>query len=77
MRPLSRNRRIAVLCASCASIVPGTAALLSNRQISTLSHSHDFLNGLVIGLSIALIATSIVFLRRDRTTCSGNQTPGV
>jgi hypothetical protein len=75
MRPLSRNRRIAVVCAACASIVPGTTALLSREQIAGFSQGHHFLNGLLLGLSISLIGASIVFLRRDSSACSRDQTP--
>ncbi len=76
MRPLSRNRRIAVVLASCAAIIPGSAALLSQAQISSISHTHDFLNGLAIGLSVTLSAGAFVFLRRDRSACNRTSTPG-
>ena len=76
MRPLSRNRRIAVVLASCAAIVPGTDALLSQTQISSFAHTHDFLNGLAIGLSLTFSAGAFVFLRRDRSACNRILTPG-
>ena len=70
MRPLSRNRRLAAACASCAAILPGSAAVLSQRQIAGISHSHDLLTGIAFGVCIALLGTSIFFLKRDRSVCS-------
>jgi hypothetical protein len=71
-RPLSRNRRIAVLTAACGSVVASSSTLLT----VTAAHSgiSDFARGigtgLTLGTAIALLAVSLTFLKRDRAACS-------
>ena len=73
-RSLSRNRRIATVCASCAALAATSPVLLG----LTSAHSgiSDFARGTIFGFSLvtssALLAASITFLKRDRNAGSGS-----
>jgi hypothetical protein len=62
MRKLSpQRRRVAVICASCAAIIPSTTLLMHGSH----ANGSAFAGGLIVGLAITLSVGSFIGLRRS------------
>lgn len=72
MRRLSRERRLAVLAASLASITAVTSSVLTRNAHGLSDGVHGLMVGIPLGFSILLLGVSATHLRRDRSACPRN-----
>ncbi len=66
MRKLSPQRRRATIFAALASILASLPTLLLEGHVPT--RGLDFLRGLCLGVSLALLMSAIVCLHRDQSS---------